>query len=246
MQRGEASRSLLAAKSIADLVEWSDGLYQPARQIQELVMNTMMTYCKKTTALARQVVHALLDEATLDAQTGPGRPARPWRAHGPELGADVPFGLRAAARHSRPWPRPVRHSTMTMRCASVSAPSAAKARRVMMAATGGVNTHRGAIWALGLLVTAAAQLQERGDASAPTAVAARAGALARHDGPQRAGRDRQQGRSWPAASISVGGARGQAQAGFPHVVEVALPALRAARARGDSEHHGAPECLAGH
>jgi malonate decarboxylase alpha subunit len=29
VQRGEATRSLLAAKSIGDLVEWSDGLYQP-------------------------------------------------------------------------------------------------------------------------------------------------------------------------------------------------------------------------
>ena len=29
VQRGEANRSLLAAKSIADLVEWSGGLYQP-------------------------------------------------------------------------------------------------------------------------------------------------------------------------------------------------------------------------
>ena len=29
VQRGEATRSLLAAKSVADLVEWSDGLYQP-------------------------------------------------------------------------------------------------------------------------------------------------------------------------------------------------------------------------
>ena len=29
VQRGAANRSLLAAKSIADLVEWSDGLYQP-------------------------------------------------------------------------------------------------------------------------------------------------------------------------------------------------------------------------
>jgi malonate decarboxylase alpha subunit len=29
VQRGEATRSLLAAKSIADLVDWSDGLYEP-------------------------------------------------------------------------------------------------------------------------------------------------------------------------------------------------------------------------
>jgi malonate decarboxylase alpha subunit len=29
VHRADADRSLLAAKSIADLVEWSDGLYDP-------------------------------------------------------------------------------------------------------------------------------------------------------------------------------------------------------------------------
>ena len=29
VHRGQATRSLLAAKSMADLVEWSDGLYEP-------------------------------------------------------------------------------------------------------------------------------------------------------------------------------------------------------------------------
>jgi malonate decarboxylase alpha subunit len=29
VNRGEATRSLLAAKSVADLVSWSDGLYEP-------------------------------------------------------------------------------------------------------------------------------------------------------------------------------------------------------------------------
>jgi malonate decarboxylase alpha subunit len=29
VQRGQATRSLLAAKSIAELVDWSGGLYEP-------------------------------------------------------------------------------------------------------------------------------------------------------------------------------------------------------------------------
>ena len=101
----------------------------------------------------------------------------------------------------------------------------------MMRATGGVNTHRGAIWALGLLVSAAAQ-----DASStePNSVAARAGALARLPD-----------RSAPAAIASkgeqacrkygVGGARAQAQADFPHITGIALPRLHRSRNEGASE-----------
>jgi len=100
----------------------------------------------------------------------------------------------------------------------------------MMRATSGVNTHRGAIWAMGLLVTSAAS-----DPTSPApAVAARAGALARLND-----------RAAPAATgnkgelacrrYGVGGARGQAAADFPHVTQVALPELRRSRAAGDRE-----------
>jgi triphosphoribosyl-dephospho-CoA synthase len=101
----------------------------------------------------------------------------------------------------------------------------------MMEATGGINTHRGAIWALGLLVTAAAM--DRSDHRSAR-VASRAGALARlpdrfapaatgHKG-ERACREH-----------GVGGAKAQARAGFPQVTAAALPTLRASRARGDRE-----------
>jgi triphosphoribosyl-dephospho-CoA synthase len=104
--------------------------------------------------------------------------------------------------------------------------------QAMMRATGGVNTHRGAIWALGLLVTAAAQDV---DAQAPAAVAARAGALARrHDrfAPTVTGNKGERA----CAEHGVGGARAQAQADFPHVVRIGLPMLRQSRLRGDSEN----------
>jgi triphosphoribosyl-dephospho-CoA synthase len=101
----------------------------------------------------------------------------------------------------------------------------------MLDATGGVNTHRGAIWALGLLVTAAAR--EPSDL-APQAVAARAGSIAgvqdRH-APAITGNKGERA----CLDYNVGGARGQAQAGFPHVVDVALPELVRSRLRGDSE-----------
>jgi triphosphoribosyl-dephospho-CoA synthase len=101
----------------------------------------------------------------------------------------------------------------------------------MLDATGGVNTHRGAIWALGLLVTAAAREPSN---LAPDAVAALAGSIARIEdrhAPIRTGNKGEQA----CIDYDVGGARGQAQAGFPHVVHVALPELARSRMRGDSE-----------
>ena len=108
----------------------------------------------------------------------------------------------------------------------------------MMAASRGVNTHRGAIWALGLLVTAAAGSMER-DART---IAARAGRLARIADP---GAPVRTGHKGERACIEhgVGGARGQARAGFPHVVKHALPMLTLSRARGDVEHHARVNAL---
>lgn len=105
------------------------------------------------------------------------------------------------------------------------------AERVMMRATGGVNTHRGAIWAQGLLVTAAAQ---DSTARSALAVAQRAGALARRRDPHLPAVTGNKG-ALACLQHGVGGARLQAQQGFPQVVQVALPVLRQARRDGDSE-----------
>jgi len=101
-----------------------------------------------------------------------------------------------------------------------------------MHATQGVNTHRGAIWALGLLAASAAM---RPDAANPDAVAARAAEIALL--PDRF-MPSQQSRKGDAVCKAFGikGARGEAQNGFPHVLQIALPTLRATRQRGASEH----------
>jgi triphosphoribosyl-dephospho-CoA synthase len=104
--------------------------------------------------------------------------------------------------------------------------------RVMLDTTRGVNTHRGAIWALGLLVTAAAQ--DPNDRR-PNSVAARAGALARLPDRNASQRTGHKGELM-CAEHGVGGARGQARAGFPHVIAAALPTMQRSRERGDSEN----------
>jgi triphosphoribosyl-dephospho-CoA synthase len=107
-----------------------------------------------------------------------------------------------------------------------------RGEQVMLQATRGVNTHRGAIWALGLLVTAAAQAP--GDRT-PVRIAARAGALARLPDRYAPARTDLKGER-ACRDYGVGGARGQARAEFPNVVNVALPELRRSRQCGHGEN----------
>jgi triphosphoribosyl-dephospho-CoA synthase len=101
---------------------------------------------------------------------------------------------------------------------------------VMLAATGGSNAHRGAIWTLGLLVAGRAIA----DADAtPRSIAELAGRIARFDDRFAPPQDSHGARV--CAVFGVRGARGEACADFPHVVDVGLPALRAARRRHADE-----------
>jgi triphosphoribosyl-dephospho-CoA synthase len=106
----------------------------------------------------------------------------------------------------------------------------------MMSATRGVNTHRGAIFTLGLLAAAAGASAARGcgptDASLRGVVATfRNGVLACAVDPAS---PPSHGRV-AAARYGAGGARREAAAGFPSVFEIGLPALRFALARtGDA------------
>ncbi|PXX50981.1 triphosphoribosyl-dephospho-CoA synthase [Aquitalea magnusonii] len=102
--------------------------------------------------------------------------------------------------------------------------------QAMLQASGGVNTHRGAIWAIGLLVAAAAMDASQLQAAA---VCQRAAALARL--PDRLLPAQPRKGELACQRYGVGGARGEAQQGFPHITRLALPALQASRARGDGE-----------
>jgi triphosphoribosyl-dephospho-CoA synthase len=119
--------------------------------------------------------------------------------------------------------------------------------RCMFAATGGSNAHRGAIWVLGLLVAARAMQGDespRGEAgpraeagrraeAGPREIAALAARIAAFPDRYAPAQDSHGARA--CRRYGVRGARGEAVAGFPHVIEVGLPAMWAARAKGADE-----------
>jgi triphosphoribosyl-dephospho-CoA synthase len=106
-----------------------------------------------------------------------------------------------------------------------------RAERAMFEATGGSNSHKGAIWALGLLVSALAMHDDC--TVTATAVAATAAEIAAFED-RAAPRPASHGDA-VATQYGVAGARGEALCGFPHVVSVGLPMLRRRRQLGVAE-----------
>ncbi len=105
------------------------------------------------------------------------------------------------------------------------------AERAMFRATGGSNSHKGAIWILGLLISAAAM---RGDENrAASEIAATARAIASFE--DRASLRLVSHGDVVAKRYGASGARGEALQGFPHVVDIGLPTLRRKRASGATE-----------
>ncbi|KQQ25375.1 triphosphoribosyl-dephospho-CoA synthase MdcB [Methylobacterium sp. Leaf123] len=115
------------------------------------------------------------------------------------------------------------------------------AEAAMRVATGGVNTHRGAIFGLGLLCAAAGARPRPGAGALGALVRDRYGS-AILNGPVLL--------HAPGAQVrrrhGVGGAPAEAAAGFPSLYRVALPALRRGRCchPGDEEAARVEACLA--
>jgi triphosphoribosyl-dephospho-CoA synthase len=130
------------------------------------------------------------------------------------------FAAMAVAAQSIPFSHALRTEVAAIGRAAESA---------MFQVTGGSNSHKGAIWILGLLVTAVAQRID----SNPESIAQDGGFLARL--PDRAQPQLVSHGEMVRARYGTAGARGEAFAGFPHVVHVGLPALRAARNSGCTE-----------
>lgn len=115
-------------------------------------------------------------------------------------------------------------------------PLGRRAEAAMLLATGGVNTHRGAVFSLGVLCAAAGRLLARGEGLFPAPICREAAALA--EGVSRElerGADTHGLRAF--RRYGAPGVRGETEAGFPSLLRFGLPALEAGLAAGDSLEH---------
>lgn len=243
IRRTDASRELLAAKSIAELVELVRRAVPAAGAFQELVMNAIANLAATPCAdlgecLADLAVDALIDEAELSP-----KPALVDR-RGNGAHADLHLGLMQASALSL-WPcfkemadAAQRHGRIDARLRGVLGQLGRDGEAAMLRTTEGVNTHRGAIWALGLLVAAAALEPRRTQAGE---VAARAGRIALLDDPAAAIGDSHGERV--RRRYGVGGAREEARLGFPRAVRHGLPQLWRSREGGAGEQNARLDAL---
>lgn len=116
-----------------------------------------------------------------------------------------------------------------------------RAEQRMLQATGGINTHRGAIFILGLLIAAIAscQFEYRTDlARIPLHIKQRWGqALMEH-----AGAPHSHGKA-VLRKFNLSGARGEVLAGFPSIFKLGLPVLKAASQNGASLQQSYLNCF---
>ncbi|ALC15174.1 2'-(5''-triphosphoribosyl)-3'-dephospho-coenzyme A synthase [Desulfuromonas soudanensis] len=114
----------------------------------------------------------------------------------------------------------------------------------MLKATRGVNTHRGAIFNLGLLAAAAGHLRNADlslqNEALAVVVRERWGEAIRLHGTRL---PRISHGSQVAANHGVGGALLEASSGFPHVFKVGLPALQKSLHQGADPNSAAVQCL---
>src|SRR5450830_70427 len=196
----------------------------------------------KTLSLAERLadlaVDALIDEADLSP-----KPALVDR-RGNGAHTDLHLGLMHASALSL-WPmfKEMAEAASTNNSIDLSLREALgrigrEGEQAMLQTTGGVNTHRGAIWALGLLVAAAALDPSAVSANALTLRAARLALLADRYAPNSSSHGSQVAQRYGAR-----GAREEAQLGFPAVTRLGLPQLKRSRLAGHGEQNARLDAL---
>jgi triphosphoribosyl-dephospho-CoA synthase len=220
-------------------------LIQPADEIPELVMTVNVQIdcsrpassragnCERSPSaqfLANRAVWSLIEEANLTP--------KPGLVDARGCGAHFDMNLKMLHRSARSlqgtfasiadeaW-----QARESIRLRERLAELGREGERKMLCTTGAVNTHRGAIWTLGLLCAGAAVLAAKRNSAEN--ICAQASRIARIPDSYTS-RIKSHGEK-ACAQFGVRGARGEAQTGFPHIVEIGLPALKKSRSQGLTE-----------
>jgi triphosphoribosyl-dephospho-CoA synthase len=188
--------------------------------------------------LADLAVDALIDEADLSP-----KPALVDR-RGSGAHSDLHLGLMHASALSL-WPMFKDMAEAAEQFAEIGQPLREALGRIgregeaaMLRTTNGVNTHRGAIWALGLLVTAAALEPDNYSAAQLTFRAAQLALIEDRNVVAQLSHGAQVAQRYGAM-----GAKEQAQLGFPSVMQKGLPQLQRSRASGSGEQNARLDAL---
>jgi triphosphoribosyl-dephospho-CoA synthase len=188
--------------------------------------------------LADLAVQALIDEADLSP-----KPALVDR-RGSGAHSDLHLGLMHASALSL-WPMFKDMAEAAEEFAAIGQPLRETLGRIgregeaaMLRTTNGVNTHRGAIWALGLLVTAAALEPDNCSAGQLTQRAAKLALIEDRNVVAQGSHGAEVARLYGAM-----GAREQAQLGFPAVMQKGLPQLHRSRANASGEQNARLDAL---
>jgi triphosphoribosyl-dephospho-CoA synthase len=196
----------------------------------------------KTLSLAEQLADLAVDVLIDEADLSPKPALVDRRGNGAHT--DLHLGLMHASALSL-WPAFKEMAEAAIEFGEVGLPLreaigliGREGEEVMLATTGGVNTHRGAIWALGLLVAAAALESTNTKASDVTLRAARLALLDDRYAPRPLSHGVQVVQRYGAR-----GAREEAQLGFPAVIQRALPQLKRSRAAGHGEQNARLDAL---
>ncbi|CRM36226.1 2-(5''-triphosphoribosyl)-3'-dephosphocoenzyme-A synthase [Pseudomonas sp. 31 R 17] len=183
--------------------------------------------------LADRAVDALIDEADLSP-----KPALVDR-RGNGAHTDLHLGLMHASALSL-WPMFKAMAEAALEIGEIGLPLREALGRIgregeqaMLITTNGVNTHRGAIWALGLLTAAAAL-----DPGGVTLNAARLALLDDRHAPQTLSHG-----ALVAQRYGARGAREEAQLGFPSVTQRGLPQLHKSRRQNVGEQNARLDAL---
>ena len=189
--------------------------------------------------LADLAVEALIDEADLSPKPGLVD-KRGSGAH-----SDLHLGLMHASALSL-WPcfksmadAALEHGTVSLALREAIGQIGRDGEVEMLRVTDGVNTHRGAIWALGLLTAAAALDARTMGAGDVTLRAARLALL----NDRRAPVNGDSHGARVCRLYGVRGAREEAQLGFPAVTQQALPQLQRSRENGAGEQNARLDAL---